>query len=153
MANPFPLEFEELLHHFAVTGGQCTVYEGPAPAPFPDVTPTPISSIRTDQSWGVAVEWTTTGPLNHLMHGDWELICYLEQMGVGEFALPGNTNIVSFVPAPNPYSHVFSFGPGTVPAGAYRIVLTVTMMGHSGYRGPIAAIGEGPVIQFYQVGP
>jgi len=154
MANPFTLQFEELAPYFEVTHGRCAVYEGPAPAPFPDVTPTPISNIRLDQAWGVTFHWHTLGALNYLVAGTWQLAVYLEEMGGGEFHLPGNVTTIPFVSAPEVYTHVFSFGPGAVTReGAYRIVTTVDMSGPTGYQGPISAVGEGPIIKFYEVGP
>ena len=152
MSNPFPLVLEENLPFFNLTGGTCTVYEGAAPAPFPDVTPAPINNIRTDQPWGMAVTWTTSGVLNHLLAGNWILTCYMEQMGGAEFSLPGNTYTVPFVSAPHTYNHVFHYSPGTCPPGAYRVVMTAAMAGPAGYRGPVAAVGEGPLLQFYKVG-
>ena len=154
MANPFPLEFEELAPFFSVAHKQCTVYEGPAPSPFPDVTPTPITNIRLDQAWGVTFHWHTLGALNYLVAGTWQLAVYLEEMGGGEFNLPGNVTNIPFVSAPHTYTHVFGFGPGAVThEGAYRIVTTVDMAGPGGYQGPISAVGEGPIVKFYEVGP
>ena len=154
MANPFPLEFEEILNHFFVVQAQCTLFEGPAPAPFPDNTPDPLSNIRLDQAWGVTFEWRTLGALNFLMAGDWELTVYLERMGGGEFTLPNNSQSVAFVSAPNTYAEVIDFPAGAVvDEGAYRVVTTVNLRGPTGFQGPIAAVGEGPIANFYAVGP
>lgn len=154
MANPFPLEFEELLPLFGAGNSQCAVVEGPAPAPFPTGAVAPISNIRLDQAWAVTFDWETIGPLNYLMSGEWELTVYLEQMGGGEFDLPNNTVKIPFVSAPNAYSYVFNFPAGAVAEeGAYRVVTTVDMAGPGGYQGPISAVGEGAILRFYQVGP
>ena len=150
--NPFHLDFEEILPLFSVAPSENTVFEGPAPVPFPDATPVPVTSIRIDQQWGVRFKWETQGNLNWLMAGTWELTVYLERMGGGEFNLPGGTKNIAFVSAPNTYTEDLTFPAGSVPEGAYRIVTTVTMKGPSGFRGPIGAIGDGPVIQFYKVG-
>jgi len=153
MANPFNLEFEETAPSFSVSNAHCHVFEGAAPAPFPNTTPTPINNIRLDQSWGVTFHWHTHGFLNYIMAGTWELTVYLEEMGGGEFSLPGNKTTIPFVSAPNSYSHVFPFAPGVVSReGAYRVVTTVDMAGPSGFQGPISAVGEGPIIKFYEVG-
>lgn len=154
MANPFPLQFEELLPLFGVTNAsQCTVMEGPAPTPFPGAIPVPIANIRLDQPWAVEFEWQTVGPLNHLMSGEWQLAVYLEEMGGGEFNLPNNTTPLAFVSAPNAYSYTFNFPAGTVSReGAFRIVTTIDMVGPTGYQGPISGVGEGPIIKFYEVG-
>lgn len=154
MANPFPLQFEELIPLFHVTpGSRCTVIEGPAPPDFPDLTPGPISSIRLDQNWAVTFEWQTLGELNYLMAGEWQLSVYLEQMGGGEFHLPNNTKTIAYQSSPANYVDAFSFPAGTVDReGAFKLVTTVDMVGPTGYQGPISAVGEGPIIRFYEVG-
>ncbi len=153
MANPFTLEFEELAPFFQVAHPLCSVYEGPAPAPFPDVTPTPISNIRLDQAWGVTFHWHTLGALNYLVSGTWQLAVYLEEMGGGEFSLPGNVTNIPFVSSPHRYTHIFPFGAGVVNhEGAFRVVTTIDMAGPTGFQGPISAVGEGPIIKFYEVG-
>lgn len=154
MANPFPLEFEELAPFFSVSDHSCTLLEAPAPPPFPDWTPTPINNIRLDQAWAVSFNWRTHGALNYLVAGTWELAVYLEEMGGGEFSLPGNMTTIPFVSQPHAYSHTFAFAPGAVVReGAYRLVTTVDMSGPTGFQGPISAVGEGPIVKFYEVGP
>jgi hypothetical protein len=101
----------------------------------------------------VGFEWETVGPLNYLMAGTWELTVYLEQMGLGEFSLPLNVDTIPFVSAPTVYGFAFSFPAGAVPEGAYRVVTTVDMIGPGGFQGPISAVGEGPILRFYEVGP
>jgi hypothetical protein len=100
----------------------------------------------------VRFQWQTQGALNYLMSGRWELVVYLEQMGGSEFTLPNGTRYQAFVSAPNLYSHDASFPAGVVPEGAYRIVTTVTLMGPGGFRGPVAGVGDGPVVHFYKTG-
>lgn len=159
MSNPFVLDFEDMAPNFRVTGpgpdgeGACTIFEGPVTGDFPGATP-PISNIRLDQSWGVRFRWETVGPLNYLMAGNWHLTVYLEEMGGGEFNLPGNTMTVPFVSAPHLYTPPpFTFGPGVVDhEGAFRVVTTVDMSGPGSYQGPISAVGEGPILRFYEVG-
>ena len=156
--NPFILEFEELLPFFSVTGplggdGMCLVGEGPAPSPFGGPPPPPATHIRTDQDWYVGFAWETLGGLNFLMAGTWELTVYLEQMGGGEFSLPNNTDTIPFASAPTVYGLALGFPAGDVAEGAYRVVTTVDMIGPGGFQGPISAVGEGPILRFYEVGP
>jgi hypothetical protein len=137
--------------------GMCLVMEGPAPDPFGEPFPAPATHIRTDQEWSVGFSWETLGSLNYLMAGTWELTVYLEEMGGGEFALPLNVNTIPFVSGPSPYAlafaFAFDFAAGVVPEGAYRVVTTVDMIGPGGFQGPISAVGEGPILRFYEVGP
>lgn len=138
----FPLTFEEILPWFRASG-QCTLWE--------QVVENPTNIIRTGEQWGVTIDWTTVGPLNHIMCGTWTLACFLEKWGPGEGpALPSKT--VPFVSAPNPYKQTLTFEPITNP-GAYKLTVTLTMQGPLGVAGPIAALGEGPMIQFYDGGP
>jgi hypothetical protein len=152
MSNPFDLAFEEYLPIFGVKDGACRVEEGPVPPPFDEPPTAPINTIRLDQDWAVQFKWETTGLLNYLMAGKWQLTVYLEEMGGGEFNLPGNTHELTFESKPHTYNYVFNFAAGSVPEGAYRIVTTIDMVGLSGYQGPISAVGEGPIIRFYEVG-
>jgi hypothetical protein len=139
------MSFEELLPAFALTG-TCEVIEaGPTGG-------TPTNIIRTDQAWSVKFDWATTGPLNFLLSGTWQLRVYLEQMGGGEFDLPpAIANATKpFVSAPNSYSHMITVPANIVPAGIYRLVAAVTIVGPTGMPGPIAGFGEAGLIQFFQ---
>jgi hypothetical protein len=66
-----------------------------------------------------------------------------------------NVNTIPFVSGPSPYAlaFAFDFAAGVVPEGAYRVVTTVDMIGPGGFQGPISAVGEGPILRFYEVGP
>ncbi len=154
MANPFPIVFEESLPAFVIAStAQATITEltSPPPMPFPPVL-TPASSIRSDQPWGVRVEWQTSGSLSSLLAGDWEVTVYIDRMGGAPFTLPGNVQTTPLV-ALNPanYTVDFTFPAGAVPAGAYRMAITVTMRGPAPGHvpGPIGGIGDGPLLQFY----
>ena len=161
MANPFPLSLEESLSDFElIQPSVCTVYEGMVPPPFQEPPAHPTTHIRFDQQWGVHFHWHTDGALNNLMSGKWHLTVYLEQMGGGEFYLPNNTREVDFQDFVDfggdnyHYFDSFNWQPGTViDPGAYRVVTTFDMTGPTGFHGPISALGEGPIIRFYEVGP
>jgi hypothetical protein len=98
--------------------------------------------------------WTTQGPLNYLMAGTWELVVYLEQMGVGEYSLPAayGQRSVACHSQPYTYSVDMAVPAGVVPEGAYQVVTTVKMKGPGGFGGPISGVGNGPILEFYKVG-
>ena len=151
---PLALEFdyEEMVPLFNITGN-ASIFEGAPPMPT-EISPTDgLRNCRTDQSWFMHVEWRTTGFLNHLMAGKWYLRVFLEEMGIGEFKLMDNPVQVNFESEPHSYHHDIVFSAGTVPAGIYKPTLSLTMKGPLEVPGPIAAVAEGPVIQFYDVGP
>ncbi|KAA3612185.1 MAG: hypothetical protein DWQ05_19475 [Calditrichaeota bacterium] len=143
------LTFEETLDNFSIHGHAVfSIHEvvgatGTIPAD---------NIIRTDQQWHCHFHWHTLGGLNYLICGKWKLSVLLEKWGGEEFTLPNNEITVDFVNAPNTYNALISVPAGLVPAGAYKPVVIVTMEGPTGVPGPIAAFGEGSMMQFYDVG-
>lgn len=152
MANPFTVIVEEGLPLFDVAPtAVATVSELPSGGPFPPVL-NPVHSIRSDQTWGVQVKWATHGPLSPLLAGSWEVTVYMDRMGGGSFALPGNVQSTALVAtSPANYTVNFTFPAGVVPAGAYRMAITITMRGPGpGFvPGPVGGVGDGPLLQFY----
>ena len=141
--NHLVFKFEELLPYFGV-GGEADVYE---------ITPpggAPTTIIRTDQAWKVRFHWRTYGKLNCVLCGKWNLRIYLEEMGKGEFDLPGATASVAFVSAPTDYEKDIVIPAGVVPEGIYKLVVSITHTVPSGEPGPIAGFAEGPLLQFYK---
>ncbi|HGY54842.1 MAG TPA: hypothetical protein ENK44_03990 [Caldithrix abyssi] len=154
---PFTMVHEDILPFFGVNC-QCELEERSLPQPLPGLPTTtgwaPTNIIQTGQNWRVQFDWNTIGPLNYYMAGTWHLRVYLEKMGGGEFTLPSANKTVNFVSAPHHYSNEYIEIPGgTVPAGIYKLVTAITMKGPGGIPGPIAMFGEGPMVQFYDVGP
>ncbi|MCA9734010.1 MAG: hypothetical protein H6696_04465 [Deferribacteres bacterium] len=143
------LKFEETLDNFSILGNAMfTTHEVTPPGEVSSET-----IIRTDQQWHCHFRWRTLGGLNYLLSGRWKLSILLEKWGGREFNLPQNEITVSFVNAPHEYHAVISIPAHRVPAGAYKPVVLVTMEGPTGVPGPIAAFGEGAMMQFYDVGP
>ena len=137
-----PITSEELLPFFGYNGnvGIITAATGAT------------SIVRTVEAWSVKFDWTTTGFLNFLMAGNWNLQVLLEQMGPGEFTLPGGTAIEPFVSAPNAYSKTINFVAGLVPPGLYRVSVIITMKGPSNHPGPITGYADLGLLEFYDAG-
>jgi hypothetical protein len=151
---PLAMQFnyEEMVPFFSITGN-AAIFEGPPPAPNDPVDPqNGLRNLRTDQAWFMHVVWRTTGFMNHIMCGKWYLRVFLEEMGIGEFQLMDAPIEVNFESRPHTYHRDIIFIAGTVPEGVYKPTLSLTMKGPLGVPGPIAAVAEGPVIQFYDVG-
>lgn len=147
------LKYEELLPLFAING-QCETQEY-SPVLTGGGVFTPNNHIQIGQAWRVKFDWNTTGFLNYLIAGKFELRVFLEQMGGGEFNLPNATKIVNVVSSPNAYSDTIEVSAAVsanIPAGVYKLVSALTMKGPGGVAGPIAAFAEGPMVQFYKVG-
>jgi hypothetical protein len=119
----------------------------------------PQTIIRTDQSWAVTVNWTTTGFVTGMIAGEWHLHLYLESIGPGpdldliDAVNPGH--IIPLTPGPSPvnYSVRIDVPAGTVtapPAGQlYKLAVTLTYFDATGAPGPMAAFQEGSLLQFY----
>jgi hypothetical protein len=156
--EPMTFTFEEMIGNFELAG-TAAIFEGTVPGPPLDtVDPTNgTRTVRVGQDWWVLARWTCTGWMNNAIGGTWHVRVFFEQMGVGEFALmPGGPVSVPFVSA-DPHTYVrdipFPATSMSVPAGLYKPTLSITMSGPGGVALPIAAVAEGPVIQFYDVGP
>lgn len=145
------LHYEELLAGFELHG-HVGMNEGPIPEPFTVQDNKVNRHIRTDQDWWCYFNWETTGPLNHCMCGTWVLKVMLEKMGGEEFDLPDSEREINFTPEPKNYRAYMKFAPDCVPEGIYKPVISLTFKGPKGVFGPVAAFGEGPMVQFYKVG-
>jgi hypothetical protein len=100
--------------------------------------------------------WTASGWQNHAYAGTWYLQVFLEKMGEGEFQLMDSPIAEDFVSEdPHTYHRDIPFVAQSVsvPPGLYKVTLSITMKGPLGVPLPVAAIAEGPIIQFYEVGP
>lgn len=149
MANPFIISIEEGLPLFGVVApvATATVTELPGTGVFP-ASLNPVHSIRSDQAWGVRVQWSTGGALGPLLSGNWNVTVYLDRMAGG-----AHTPVVQSKPVqstdPAHYVVDIPFAAGAVPAGAYRMAVTITMTGPTGVPAPIGGVGDGPLLQFY----
>ncbi len=135
------ITFEELLPFFGLSGDASISEQVPVQVP--------TNIVRRSEGWQVKLDWQTSGPLNFIMSGTWKITVYLEQMGGGEFSLPGNTATEPFISQPNAYSKTMLFGAGSVPAGLYRASVVITIEGPGGVPGPIAGHEDLGLIQFY----
>ena len=145
MSYIFPLEAEEDIGNFALSGS-CTVWE--------TVPENKTKIIRTDQDWGVLFNWTTSGLMAASLSGKWWVHVYLELMGPGEGpgVAPKDENYVTTA-LPQNYSKIITIPKNTVPPGLYKITAAITMTGPPPMQAPtpIAMMGEGPLIQVYNV--
>ena len=162
--EPMTFSYEETLPNFGISG-DASIFEGPLPTPPIDTVDLTDSTrvVRTGQDWWVLLRWECTGWLNWIMAGNFYCKVYLEQMGKDEFELmpppyPADGVEVPFV-AEDPHTYIrdipFPLTSIAVPAGLYKVTASLTFKGPLPRRvpAPIAAIAEGPVLQFYDVGP
>jgi hypothetical protein len=151
LMEPMTFTVEEMISNFDLTGS-AAIFEGPIPPPLDLLDPSEgTRNIRTGQDWRVLIEWTTTGTMSHAMAGNWDLQVFLEKMGVGEFKLMDNPIVEPFQSLPATYSRMIPFVAHSVsvPAGLYKVAVSLTMKGSLAVPCPIAAVAEGPVLQFY----
>ncbi len=116
----------------------------------------PSTIIRVGDLWYMHVKWTITGPWVPTVNGTWFVSVLEESMGLGpEGALVNAEPVpVDSVPlTPNPftriYEHYFPIPATALPAGAYKLVTTLTLKESGGLPIPMAAFCEGPIVQMY----
>ena len=137
-----PITFEELLPHFRIDG-TCELFE----VAQPEDTPTTV--IRTDQDWYIKMDWKTSGPLNYLICGRWQLQVLLEEMGKGEHDVDNSIVFEKFASKPAAYSKEVRFRAGDLPEGVFKLVATIKLLGPNDVPGPVVGFAEGPIVQFY----
>ena len=149
---PFPFTIESDLTDYQGTMATHT-FEGPGPI-F-----SPKNVIRSDQNWGVKVDWQVTGPLVEWLDAEFRLNVYLESIGTGpEFDLP--TVVVATLSMPvvvdgagvksRTYSQNVDIAAGTIPAGVYKIATTLHLYERAtGNPTPIAGFVEGRMVNIF----
>lgn len=134
------------------------VYEGSA-----FTSPTPNNIVRTDQDWGVRVEWRMCGPNRAILesfnpNAEFRLLVYLERIGPGAgAALPSPAAvepILSGVVAAGcrNYTKDLQFTAGTILDGTYHLTSVVQLYNGptpSGTPQPAAGFIELAMVQFY----
>lgn len=118
----------------------------------------PSLIIRTDSAWRVRLQFHINGPLALGLAGQWEVRSFVESIGngfegqVGSVIVPLGAGV--FVPADRKnYTAEVAVPAGTVPAGAYKLVTTVTYRQPDGTLGPLAGYCEERMLQFFQSNP
>jgi hypothetical protein len=120
----------------------------------------PSTIIRTDQSWGINVDWTTTGAATGMIAGQWHLHVYLESIGPGndlDLVDPAD-HVIPLTPGPSPINYqvhfdvpanVVAIPPGDTRSRPYQLAVALTYIEPNGTPGSIAAIEMGSILQFY----
>ncbi|HVO71436.1 MAG TPA: hypothetical protein VMT24_15405 [Aggregatilineaceae bacterium] len=135
---------------------QATVFEATGPGPaYP-----PTKIIRTDQPWGVKVEWEMTGALVTWLNANFQIKVVLEKMGPGaDVALPPvlvNTLTGTLNPAipSRSYSYNIKVAPHATPEGVYRVVVLLHLFDDgTGDPAPIAGFADSGYIDIFQPAP
>ena len=140
------------------------VYEGEMEAKLFEGAPERERNIiRTDQDWGVTVEWEMEGILALFLNEEFRLRFFLESIGPGsEYSLPvaGPVTVGSLTGTLDPvgpsrsYTETITIDHTLTPIdpGTYKLTLTLQVFDtSSGSPYPIAGFVEGPIVQFYEV--
>ena len=119
----------------------------------------PSSVIRTDQEWAVRVNFETSGGLSHVLTGQWHIGVYIESIGPGQEEEIALTHI-PLRPGPGTVSYTADLvvRPGRInvpdhQTKPFMLVTTVSYIQPDGRPGAMAGYLEGPIVQFYNVGP
>jgi hypothetical protein len=117
----------------------------------------PTNIIRTDQAWGVKIEWELKGSLAQYICGEWCIHLCLESIGKGpELKWKAPEDIRLEPCGDGKYCYDFHVEPGEISAECcsipYKPVVTVTYYSECHTPGPIAGYVELPILQFYEAG-
>lgn len=132
---------------------QARAFEGPAPIFAPK------NVIRSDQEWGVKVDWEMHGALVEWLDAEFRISVFLESIGTGpEFDLAPVTVPTLSVPVTingngktREYSQTITVAPGAVPPGVYKIVTCLQLFERStGNPTPVAGFDEGRMVQIFK---
>lgn len=126
-------------------------FEGPGPIFQPK------NVIRSDQQWGIKVEWEVEGPLVEWLDANFHITAHLESIGVGpEFTLPPVQVHTLSVPvnggatATRHYEQNIDIAPGDIPAGVYKLVTTLQLFeAATGNPTPVAGFVESGMVQVF----
>lgn len=153
----FPIQFsaEEMYPYFKISGS-ASFHEGTYPGPTDTVDPSNgLRNIKVGQDWFVLIQWDQVGSLVHGLSGTWYVQVFFEKMGPGEVNVMPVAKPVPFT-NDNPGKYVvdvpFIGDSLNVKPGLYKVAVSLTLKGPSGIPLPVAAVAEGPVIQFYEAG-
>lgn len=145
MSNPIPLECEQTIPQFDVSGTIETW----------EVQPERVTNvIRTNQKWGVLFKWTQSGPLCWFLDAQWHVKISLEQIGPEEAPEIPEKVLDLVRQDPHTYTGNVEVEPNQLPAGDYIMVAALTLTDSTGTIPlPLGAYAEGPKIHIYVPGP
>ncbi len=154
LTEPLKINFQEMMPDFGFEG-RASIYEGPMPASASDAHPADSTRVlRVGHDWFVRVEWTQTGWLTWALGGIWLVRVYFERMGDRQFRLMSRPVEVPYVLGPGHryLVRVSRSADQIVPEGLYKFTASLAMKGPQPAQRtlPIAAIAEGPAVQFYE---
>jgi len=142
------LRFEEIVPWFSIDGS-VTLAEGPSTEAFPEGMVARI--VQSDQPVKVSFRWRAAGLLVPFLAGTWKATVFFEKMGGEEFSLPSNSVQTPFVGAnPHDYALQLDIAPNTLPAGVYKVVVSLNFCAPDGTPGPVAAFTELGMVQVYK---
>jgi hypothetical protein len=121
----------------------------------------PSTLIRTDQDWGVHLEWTMTGGLVLNLQEEFRVTVFLEDMSPNDADKQlGPVHVPTFAGALGPgpartYKLDIPAAAGTVSAGVYEVTVLVQLYetAPSNSPWPVACFDELPIINIFKPGP
>lgn len=148
------LNFEETIPWFNVSG-DVILSEGGSSAGFgAPSSPNPTNRvIQRDQPTTIRFQWDQTGLLAPFLNGHWHCRLFFEQMGGGEYSLPGAyaDNVTPYVAVNgHTYNVDVTIPANTIPEGLYTVVCALVFHSPTGIPGPIAAYSEFGLVQYYR---
>jgi hypothetical protein len=132
---------------------QAASFEGLGPI-FP-----PTNVIRSDQAWGVRVDWEVHGPLVEWLDAEFRISVFLESIGTGpEYNLPQVNVSTLSIPVvvdglgnkSRTYTQNIDVAPGQVQPGIYKIATALQLFEKAtGNPTPVAGLYEGGLVHIF----
>jgi len=114
----------------------------------------PTIIIRTTDIWHVSISWQIAGIVADALAGTWRVSAFLESMGAGFEGQVGfqTINLDIDPTTPRDYTALLTVNPAVqpVPAGTYKLVVTVNYLTPANQPGFMAGYQEGPILQFFE---
>lgn len=135
-----------------------TDYQGSLEATAFELAPAfnPSHVIRSDQDWGVQVEWEVNGPLTQWLDAQFRISVFLERIGTGsDIDLPiVNVHTLSEPYDPTAQSRTYkrdvNVNAGDIAPGVYKIVTCLQLFEQAtGNPTPIAGLAEGRMVHIF----
>jgi hypothetical protein len=115
----------------------------------------PSNIIKSGVAFSIHIDWGIDGTAVPLMAGDFHVKAFFESYGGGpepSFPPVGSVDVpVTSAPLVGNSRHYTSHipVPGTLPVGAYAMVVLITYTGPSGTAGPLAASSDEVLVQIF----
>lgn len=108
----------------------------------------PTNIVKVDENWGIRITWTTSGPLNNLISGNFRIQVLFDKLGIGEATWEPAVLTEPTVPSPNTYTKDILCGPN-LAVGMYHVAVYLFLEDVNGNPAGVVCSAEGPTVTVY----